>query len=109
MNDNSKALEAIREFNHDRDWEQFHTPENLAKSISIEAGELLECFQWSPDYKLENVTEELADVYSYVLMLADELGVDLEEITLKKLEKNKAKYPVEIFKGNSAKYNEVKG
>lgn len=100
-----KALEEIRKFNRERDWEQFHTPENLAKSITIEAGELLECFQWGPDYDPEHLKEELADVYSYVLMLADEIGVDLEEITLEKYEKNKAKYPVEKARGNSAKYD----
>ena len=103
-----KAIEEIREFNRERDWEQFHTPENLAKSISIEAGELLECFQWDNNYDPEHVKEELADVYSYVLMMADELGADLEEITLQKIEKNKAKYPVEKAKGNSAKYYELK-
>ena len=103
-----KAIEEIREFNRERDWEQFHTPENLAKSISIEAGELLECFQWDNNYDPEHVKEELADVYSYVLMMADELGADLEEITLQKIEKNKAKYPVEKARGNSAKYYELK-
>ena len=100
-----RALEEIRKFNRERDWEQFHTPENLAKSITIEAWELLECFQWGPDYDPEHLKEELADVYSYVLMLADEIGVDLEEITLEKYEKNKAKYPVEKARGNSAKYD----
>ena len=103
-----KAIEEIREFNRERDWEQFHTPENLAKSISIEAGELLECFQWDNNFDPEHVKEELADVYSYVLMMADELGADLEEITLQKIEKNKAKYPVEKARGNSAKYYELK-
>ena len=83
-----KAIEEIRRFNEERDWEQFHTPENLAKSIAIEAGELLECFQWNSEYDREHLCEELADVYSYVLMMADELGVDLEEITLQKIEKN---------------------
>ena len=109
MKTKSKALEAIREFNRAMDWEQFHTAENLAKSISIEAAELLECFQWDNNYDPEATAEELADVYSYVLMMADELDVDLEEITLKKLEKNKAKYPVEEFKGSSATYNQLKG
>ena len=108
MKTQGKAIEAIREFNKMMDWEQFHTPENLAKSIAIEAGELLECFQWSPDYDPEHTKEELADVYSYVLMLADELDVDLEEITLEKLEKNRTKYPAEEFRGSSAKYNELK-
>ena len=102
-----KAIEEIRQFNAERDWEQFHTPENLAKSISIEAGELLECFQWDSNYDPEHVKEEMADVYSYLLMMADELNVDLEEITLAKIEKNKIKYPVERARGNSAKYDKL--
>ena len=89
------------------DWDQFHTPENLIKSISIEAGELLECIQWSNDYDFQEVCEELADVYSYVVMLADVLHVDLEEIGLQKLQKTKEKYPVEKFKGISTKYNKL--
>ena len=79
--------EELRQFNKTMDWDQFHTPENLAKSISIEAAELLECFQWNNDFNREEVCEELADVYSYAVMLADSLGVELEEIGLKKLEK----------------------
>ena len=104
---NSKVAKGIREFNKQMDWDQFHTPENLAKSISIEAAELLECFQWNNEYDINEVKEELADVYSYVLMMAEEVGVDLEEITLEKLEKTKAKYPVEKFKGISTKYNKL--
>lgn len=103
----SKALSEIREYNKLMDWDQFHTPENLAKSLSIEAAELLECFQWNNEYDIDELKEELADVYSYVLMMADAVGVDLEEITLEKLEKNKAKYPVEKFKGISTKYNKL--
>ena len=106
MSDN-KTITAIRAFNAQMDWDQFHTPENLAKSISIEAAELLECFQWNDEYDLQEVSEELADVYSYVLMMADAIGVDLDEITLAKLEKTKAKYPVEKFKGKSTKYNKL--
>ena len=97
----------IREFNHRMDWDQFHTPENLAKSIMIEAGELLECFQWNSDYDLEDVCEELADVYSYVIMMAERIGVDLNEIALRKLEKTKAKYPEEVFRGISTKYDRI--
>ena len=103
----STALSEIREYNKLLDWDQFHTPENLAKSLSIEAAELLECFQWNDEYDIDELKEELADVYSYVLMMADAVGVDLEEITLEKLEKNKAKYPVEKFKGISTKYNKL--
>lgn len=103
-----KAIKKIREFNEERDWDQFHTPGNLAKSISIEANELLECFQWSDtDYDLEHVCEELADVVNYCIVMADKLNVDLEEIVLKKLEQNAKKYPVEKAKGSAKKYNEL--
>lgn len=102
-----KAIQEIIEFNKERDWDQFHSPENLAKSICIEAGELLECFQWNSDYDKEAVCEELADVVNYCIVMADRLQVDLEEIVLKKLEKNCQKYPVEKAKGNSKKYNEL--
>jgi NTP pyrophosphatase (non-canonical NTP hydrolase) len=103
-----KLTEAFRKFNEERDWDQFHTPENLAKSISIEAGELLECFQWNNDYDKEHLCEELADVLSYCIMLADRLDVDIEEIVLDKLEKTKKKYPVELARGSSEKYTELK-
>ena len=96
-----KVIQEIIEFNKERDWDQFHSPENLAKSICIEAGELLECFQWNSDYDKEAVCEELADVVNYCIVMADRLQVDLEEIVLKKLEKNRQKYPVEKAKGNS--------
>ena len=102
-----KAIQEIIEFNKERDWDQFHSPENLAKSICIEAGELLECFQWNSRYDKEAVCEELADVVNYCIVMADRLQVDLEEIVLKKLEKNRQKYPVEKAKGNSKKYNEL--
>ena len=102
-----KLLEQIRLFNKEMDWEKFHTAPNIAKSISIEAGELLECFQWDDEYDLQEVSDELADVYSYVLMMADEIGVDLDEITMAKLEKTKEKYPAEKFKGISTKYNKL--
>ena len=106
-NTQKELIEQICAFNRIMDWDKFHSPENLAKSISIEAGELLECFQWSDDYNQENVCEELADVYSYLLMLANALGVDLNEIALQKLEKTKSKYPVEKFRGISTKYNRL--
>ena len=102
-----KAIQEIRKFNKEREWEVFHTPENLAKSISIEAGELLECFQWNNDYNKQNVCEELADVINYCILMADALDVDLEEIVLSKLEKNKEKYTVDKAKGNSKKYTEL--
>ena len=102
-----EAMKQIIEFNKERDWDQFHSPENLAKSIAIEAGELLECFQWDNNYNKDAVCEELADVVNYCLLMADRLNVDLEDIVLKKLEKNRQKYPVEKAKGNSKKYNEL--
>ena len=63
----NEIIQKIRQFNEERDWEQYHSPENLAKSVAIEAGELLECFQWSPDYNSEAVKEELADVMMYLV------------------------------------------
>ncbi len=103
-----ELINIIRKFNIERDWDQFHSPENLAKSISIEAGELLECFQWnSENYDKDDVCEELADVFTYCIMMADKLGVKPEEIILKKLEKTKKKYPVEKSRGVSTKYNKL--
>jgi len=102
-----KLKQAFREFNEERDWDQFHTPENLAKSVSIEAAELLECFQWSNDFDKEHVCEELADVLSYCIMLADRLDVSIEEIVLDKLEKTKKKYPADKAKGVSTKYDKL--
>lgn len=102
-----KVKELIREFNEERDWDQFHSPENIAKSISIEAGELLECFQWNDNYNKDDVCNELADVLNYCIVLADKLDVDIEEIILKKLEETKKKYPVDKAKGKSTKYNKL--
>ena len=100
-------MKEIDEFNKERDWDQFHSLENLAKSISIEAGELLECFQWDNNYDRNEVCEELADVFTYCFMMADKLGVDPKEIILKKLDKTRKKYPVEKAKGVSTKYNKL--
>lgn len=98
----------IKQFNEERNWGKFHTPENLAKSISIEAAELLECFQWdSENYDKQDVYEELADVFTYCIQMAMSLGVDPKEIILKKLEKTKKKYPVEKAKGVSTKYDKM--
>ena len=102
-----ELIKEIDKFNKERDWDQFHSPENLAKSISIEAGELLECFQWNNNYNKEEVCEELADVLTYCLMMADKLGVDPKDIILKKLDKTRKKYPVEKAKGVSTKYNKL--
>ena len=103
-----ETIDRIRKFTEDRDWDQFHSPANLAKSISIEANELLECFQWSDtDYDLEHVKEELADVLVYCQDMLDKLGLDADEIINSKMEKNEAKYPVEKAKGNAAKYDQL--
>lgn len=102
-----KLMEEIEKFNKERDWDQFHSPENLAKSIAIESGELLECFQWNNNYNKDEVCEELADVFTYCIMMADKLNVDPEEIILKKLEKTRKKYPVDKAKGVSTKYNKL--
>lgn len=100
-------IKEIKQFNEERDWDQFHSPENLAKSISIEAGELLECFQWNSNYNKDEVCEELADVFTYCIQMAMKLGVDPEEIILKKLDKTRKKYPVDKAKGVSTKYNKL--
>ncbi len=97
--------QALVEFVRERDWAQFHTPANLAKSISIEAGELLECFQWGDDGDDARVREELADVMTYCTLLAMRLGVEPDEIVLEKLAVTAEKYPVERAKGRSAKYD----
>jgi len=99
--------EALRDFVAERDWGQFHTPANLAKSIAIEAGELLECFQWSDDAPADRVAGELADVLTYARLLAARLGLDADEIVLDKLELTRAKYPVERARGTSARYDEL--
>lgn len=102
----SQALIELRTFSLEREWAQFHTPENLAKSISIEAGELLECFQWSEGDPQE-IQDELADVLTYCILLADRLGLDPEQIVLEKLEKTRGKYPVEKARGRSDKYDRL--
>lgn len=100
-------MSALRQFVEERDWGQFHTPENLAKSISIEAAELLECFQWSADASAERVEEELADVLTYCLLLADRLGLEADQIVLNKLALTRAKYPADQARGRSTKYDEL--
>ena len=103
-----ETIQRIRKFSEDREWGQFHSPANLAKSISIEASELLECFQWSDDnYDLQAVKEELADVLVYCRDLLDKLSLDEDEIVNEKMDKNEAKYPVEKAKGNATKYNKL--
>ena len=101
-------MQRIDKFNKDRDWDQFHSPANLSKSISIEAGELLECFQWNNDgYDLEDVKEELADVMNYCFQMCNVLSVDPIEIVNSKMDLSEKKYPVEKAKGVATKYNKL--
>ena len=103
-----EIMDKLENFNKERDWDQFHSPENLAKSICIEAGELLECFQWdNKNYIRQEVIEELADVFTYCFQMAMKLEVSPKQIILDKLEKTKKKYPVEKSKGSSKKYNKL--
>ena len=103
-----ETIDRIRKFTEDRDWDQFHSPANLAKSISIEANELLECFQWSDtEYDISHVREELADVLVYCRNMLDKLDLDEDEIVNEKMSRNEAKYPVEKAKGKANKYNEL--
>ncbi len=103
-----ETKERIRKFTSDRDWDQFHSPENLAKSIVIEAAELLECFQWNGnDFNLQNVKDELADVMVYCYDMIDKLNLDEDEIINDKMAQNEAKYPIEKSKSSSKKYTEL--
>ena len=108
-----KTVEAVKNFRDERDWRQFHNPKDLAISISLEAAELLEVFQWSAadlecDDRIDKVREELADVLCYAILLADRCGLDLDEIICEKVKKNAEKYPVSVARGNKAKYTELK-
>jgi NTP pyrophosphatase (non-canonical NTP hydrolase) len=108
-----EILKRLLKFRNDRDWEQFHTPKNLAISISVEAAELLEHFQWekenealSAEKKIE-VGKEIADIFIYLLMMSNDLGIDLLDEAKKKIEENAKKYPVEKARGRMKKYNEL--
>ena len=107
-----ETIRRVIQFRDDREWRQFHTPKDLAISLSLEAAELLEIFQWSgADLecrdKLERIREELADVMSCCVLMADVCGLDLDEILNAKVDKNAAKYPVEKARGSAAKYTEL--
>lgn len=103
-----ETIYRIRKFTEDRDWDQFHSPANLAKSISIEANELLECFQWDDNiYDIQHVKEELADVMVYCRNLLDKLNLDEDEIINAKMAQNEKKYPIEKSKGKNNKYNKL--
>lgn len=104
-----QVKQRIDKFVTDRDWRQFHTPSNLAKSISVEASELLECFQWSDtDYDLEHVKEELADVLNYCIQMSQVLNLDIVDILNAKMDKTEKKYPLEKSKDVSTKYDKLK-
>ena len=104
-----ETYDRLMKFRDDRDWSQFHTGENLAKSIMIEAGELLEVFQWTNQEKsIDKVKEELADVLSYCYLMADHYQLDVDEILNKKLDQNESKYPADKVRGSSKKYDEYK-
>lgn len=108
MDSLEELKQKIQKFVDERDWNQYHTPSNLAKSITIEASELLECFQWSDnDYDLNHVKEELADVFNYCIQLASVLNLDIRQIILDKMEKNTQKYPVDKCLGKSTKYDKL--
>ena len=100
-------MRELRQFVEERDWGQFHTPASLARSIVIESGELLECFQWSEDADPQDVEGELADVLTYCLLLADKLGVDPDRIVSDKLKETRQKYPIEKARGRSARYDRL--
>lgn len=102
-----ELVQRIIEFRNERNWKQFHTPENLAKSISIEAAELLEHFQWGQAYDVTAVSYELADVMNYCFLMADALGIDIVDVMHKKIDQNALKYPVEKAKGVSTKYSDL--
>lgn len=102
-----RVLRELRDFVRERDWGQFHSPENLAKSISIEAAELLECFQWGAPEDNSSVRHELADVLTYCFLLADKLGLDPRDIVLEKLDITRAKYPIELSRGRSIKHDQL--
>ena len=104
---NDVVAQKLRAFSDERDWDQFHTPENLAKSISIEAAELLECLQWTSNGDPQAIKEELADVLTYCYFLAMKVGLEPDQIVLEKLAITAQKYPVEKSRGSSVKYDQL--
>ena len=107
------TINEVLKFRDDRDWKQFHNPKDLAISISLEAAELLEVFQWSAEDvvctdQIDKIREELADVVNYCILMADACGLDLDEIVREKVKLNNEKYPVEKAFGSKEKYTELK-
>ena len=117
MTDIPELQERLRDFAERRDWKQFHSPKNLSMALIVEAGELAEHFQWLtqdesfnlPDDKLQDVGEELADIFVYLVRLADQLGIDLPEAVDRKIALNEAKYPADLVRGSAKKYSEYGG
>jgi len=109
MSETKKITEELRKFRDERDWAQFHNPKDLAIALSIEASELLELFLWKSAAAgdEEKIKEELADIFAYAFMLADQYGLDVSKIMQDKMAKNKLKYPVDKAKGSAKKYNEL--
>ena len=111
-----KLLDELLAFRRERDWEQFHTPRNLAAGVCIEAAELLEHFQWAKDAELpeivaknrEAIEHEIADVAMYLSLLCSDIGVSLDDAVRRKLDLNKQKYPVDKARGKSTKYDRLK-
>lgn len=108
MDSLQELSQKVDSFNKERDWDKFHSPANLAKSISIEANELLECFQWcDTEYSIDEVKSELADVINYCIQMAIVMNFNIRDIVLEKLDENSKKYPVDKAKGVSTKYNKL--
>lgn len=105
--DENQATQAILQLRADRDWQKFHTPSNLAKSISIESAELLECFQWADEFDKQAVLSELADVLTYCYFLASDLEVNPSDLVVNKLKETIRKYPIDKSKGISTKYDKL--
>ena len=109
VNDIEEIIQALRKFRDERDWAQFHNAKDLALALNIEAGELLEAFLWKAPEQADvgSVKEELADVITFALLLADKYELDVKQIVLEKMAKNALKYPVEKSKGSAKKYTEL--
>lgn len=114
MSELEHIKQKLRSFAQERDWDQFHSPKNLAMALSVEAAELLECFQWLTEAesqevsgeKLAAIADEIADVQLYLIRLADKLGVDIVEAATQKITRNEAKYPADTVRGSAKKYTE---